>query len=52
LGIPYIKQLVQQTNACGLMPETAKSNDIGNQLYPKTGFALEEEHNYYYWNAE
>lgn len=44
------KQLVKETGACGLMLETAKSNDIGNKLYPATGFVLDEEHNYYYWN--
>ena len=46
------KQLAKETEACGLMLETAKTNDIGNQLYPKTGFVLDEEHNFYYWNVD
>lgn len=44
------KQLCHETNACGLILETAKSNDIGNQLYPRAGFALDQEHNYYSWD--
>lgn len=44
------KELCKETNACGLLLETAKSNIIGNQLYPKLGFSLETDHNYYYWN--
>jgi ribosomal protein S18 acetylase RimI-like enzyme len=46
------KQLVIETHACGLQLETAKSNKIGNELYPKTGFVIDREHNYYYWDAE
>jgi GNAT superfamily N-acetyltransferase len=44
------KNLCKQTNACGLMLETAKSNIVGNQLYPKVGFSLDSEHNYYSWD--
>ncbi len=44
------KQLCHETNACGLILETAKSNDIGNQLYPSTGFELDKDHNYYSWD--
>lgn len=44
------KELCRETNACGLMLETAKSNIIGNELYPKTGFSLDLEHNYYSWD--
>lgn len=44
------KKLCQQTNACGLILETAKTNDIGNGLYPRTGFLLDQEHNYYSWD--
>jgi len=43
------KELVKETGACGLSLETEKSNDIGNNLYPKTGFELDEDHNYYFW---
>lgn len=46
------KKLCQETNACGLILETAKTNDIGNELYPKTGFSLDEEHNYYSWDNQ
>ena len=46
------KELVNETSACGLMLETAKSNEIGNKLYPRTDFILDEEHYYYFWNAE
>lgn len=44
------KKLCKKTDACGLILETAKSNFIGNVLYPKTGFSLDLEHNYYYWD--
>lgn len=43
------KELCNQTNACGLILETAKTNNIGNELYPKVGFSLDKEHNYYSW---
>jgi hypothetical protein len=29
--------------------ETAKDNGIGNALYPRAGFALDEGRNYYFW---
>jgi ribosomal protein S18 acetylase RimI-like enzyme len=38
-----------RTNASGLILETAKSNTIGNQLYPSVDFNLDQDHNYYYW---
>lgn len=44
------KKLCKESNACGLVLETAKSNEVGNKLYPKTGFSLDVEHNYYYWD--
>ncbi len=50
LLINRAKQLCEQTNACGLILETAKSNIVGNQLYPKTGFVLDTEHNFYSWD--
>lgn len=49
--IEEAKQLCLQTNACGLNLETAKTNIIGNKLYPKTGFILDEAHNYYCWDV-
>jgi GNAT superfamily N-acetyltransferase len=44
------KQLVAETGACGMYLETAKSNVIGNRLYPRTDFVLDLDHNYYYWS--
>jgi len=46
------KQLCRETNACRLLLETAKTNYIGNNLYPKTGFTLDEDHNYYSWEYQ
>lgn len=40
----------QNPNACGLILETAKTNIVGNELYPKVGFSLDKEHNYYSWD--
>lgn len=48
--IEAAKNLCKQTNACGLMLETAKSNIVGNELYPKVGFSLDSENNYYSWD--
>ncbi len=48
--IETAKNLCIQTNACGLILETAKTNRIGNELYPRVGFSLDEEHNYYSWD--
>jgi GNAT superfamily N-acetyltransferase len=45
------KELCYQTGACGLLLETAKSNTIGNNLYPRTNFVLDEDHNYYSWDV-
>jgi GNAT superfamily N-acetyltransferase len=50
LLIEAAKKLCTETKACGLMLETAKSNEIGNKLYPKMGFSLDIEHNYYSWD--
>ena len=48
--IERAKQLVKETDACGMYLETEKSNIIGNNLYPKTGFILNESSNFYEWN--
>jgi len=37
------------TKANGISLETEKSNVPRNALYPKMGFALDQEHNFYYW---
>lgn len=47
--IEKAKQLVKETGAFGMSLETEKSNVIGNNLYPKTGFVLNEDSNFYEW---
>lgn len=49
--IDRAKELCRATNACALILETEKSNVIGNQLYPRTDFELDREHNYYEWTV-
>jgi len=44
------KELVIKTKACGMFLETEKTNRIGNNLYPKTGFTRNEGSNFYEWN--
>jgi GNAT superfamily N-acetyltransferase len=51
LLIDAAKELCMSTNSCGLILETAKSNLIGNHLYPSTGFSLDRDHHYYSWDA-
>lgn len=51
LLIDAAKALCHRTEACGLMLETAKNNLIGNQLYVQTGFVLDGDHNFYYWDV-
>lgn len=48
--IEKAKNLVEMSDAFGLFLETEKSNLIGNNLYPKTGFKLNEDSNFYEWN--
>ena len=50
--IEKAKELVLESNACGMYLETEKSNLIGNNLYPKTGFELNTSVNFYEWNVE
>lgn len=45
------QDLARKTNAAGVLLETEKSNDIGNRLYPATGFEL-EENNFYFWTNQ
>lgn len=47
--IEEAKQLAKFTNASGILLETGKSNDIGNQLYPSCGFEIYDEVNFYEW---
>ena len=46
--INQAKELAKSNNACGILLETEKSNDIGNQLYPSMDFEL-EGNNFYFW---
>ena len=48
--IEKCKDVCDDTGACGLMLETAKTNKTGNSLYVKTGFILDADHNYYSWD--
>ena len=45
------KELARETGACEVMLETAKTNDIGNQLYPSAGFELGTDFNWYHWEV-
>lgn len=49
LLIERAKKLVIESNACGMMLETEKSNNLGNKLYPTTGFKMNELSNFYEW---
>lgn len=49
--IERAKQLALDTNASEIMLETAKTNDIGNQLYPSVGFKLGEDFNWYHYKV-
>lgn len=48
--IDSAKQMASETNSAGLLLETAKSNVAGNNLYLKTDFTLDTDHNYYFWD--
>ncbi|MBV8328750.1 GNAT family N-acetyltransferase [Chryseobacterium sp.] len=50
--IDQAKKLCTSSNACGILLETGKSNDIGNQLYPACGFKLYNTVNFYEWTPE
>ncbi|KAA2224254.1 GNAT family N-acetyltransferase [Chryseobacterium sediminis] len=56
-GKGYSKELIEESKehcrlskACGILLETGKSNDIGNQLYPACGFELYDSVNFYEWS--
>ena len=50
--IEAAKELCRKTGAAGMTLETAKENHIGNRLYPATGWTLDTEHNFYYWEKD
>lgn len=47
--IDKAKEMAKSTDACGILLETGKSNDIGNKLYPSCGFEIYDEVNFYEW---
>jgi len=49
--IDAAKELVKSSGACGMFLETEVTNQIGNRLYPRAGFQLNKETNYYTWDA-
>ena len=54
LGISLIQKAQKwcvTSKAAGLMLETEKNNLPGNRLYPKVGFNLDQEHNFYFWDV-
>jgi ribosomal protein S18 acetylase RimI-like enzyme len=51
LLIEASKQLTRNSDACGLLLETAKNNEVANALYRATGFTCDEDHHYYFWDT-
>ncbi|MDR6919194.1 GNAT family N-acetyltransferase [Chryseobacterium sp. 2987] len=47
--IEVAKDLCRSSNACGMLLETGKSNDVGNRLYPSCGFERYDSVNFYEW---
>jgi GNAT superfamily N-acetyltransferase len=47
--IKKAKNLVKDTSSCGMMLETDKTNNIGNNLYPSQGFKMNIASNFYEW---
>ena len=52
LLIERSKELARSTDAAGVLLETELTNDIGNNLYPATGFELNTTTHYYFWTNE
>lgn len=50
--IEKAKDLCHATNACGMLLETSKTNDIGNKLYPSCGFEIRDDANFYEWELK
>jgi GNAT superfamily N-acetyltransferase len=47
-----VQKFTKEIGSCGLLLETAKTNLIGNKLYPSVGFICDTEHNYYTWDTK
>lgn len=45
----YCQQLARDNNQAGIQLETDKTNQVGNYLYPSTGFELIQHANFYFW---
>lgn len=50
--IDKAKALVRESDAAGMYLETEITNEIGNILYPKMGFKLNDYANFYEWFAD
>ena len=50
--IEHAKQLCHATDACGMLLETSVMNEIGNNLYPSSGFQLRDDANFYEWETQ
>lgn len=50
--IEEAKRMAKSSDACGILLETGKSNETGNQLYPACGFEIYDEVNFYEWTNE
>ncbi|MBS1918064.1 MAG: GNAT family N-acetyltransferase [Bacteroidetes bacterium] len=50
--IDQAKEIAKETQAAGVALETEKTNLIGNNLYPSSGFVLNTENNFYWWSNE
>jgi len=50
--IDMAKALARETKAAAVILETQLTNDIGNKLYPRAGFELEEGINHYFWTTK
>jgi len=48
--IQKAKSLCRESDSCGMMLETDIDNFAANNLYKKTDFALDKNHNYYTWD--
>lgn len=50
--IEACKDFCRQTEAGGLLLETAKTNISANNLYVDEGFKVQHEQNFYFWECE
>lgn len=48
----YCQQMARDNNQAGIQLETDKTNQVGNYLYPSTGFELIQHANFYFWETK